>query len=137
MHSKIYLFIVLLIQNKTAFAIPKQTIKERASTIVVIKGLAITAGSKPIFFAKSGSVQPTTLATITVSAIATDTTIATKKVISGLFNRQQSIINNLIKHLEDVLANRKNSISFVDKSDEDLEKELKNQKMSLVKFLYM
>ena len=38
-----------------------------ASTIVVMKGLAITAGSKPIFFASSGSVQPTNFAQNTVT----------------------------------------------------------------------
>lgn len=41
-----------------AEAIWKYTIKERASTMVVIKGLAITAGSKPIRFARIGRVQP-------------------------------------------------------------------------------
>jgi len=34
---------------KTAEAIPKNTKSDKASTIVVIKGLAITAGSNPIF----------------------------------------------------------------------------------------
>ena len=37
-----------------------------ASTMVVIKGLAITAGSKPIFFANIGREDPTVFAIITV-----------------------------------------------------------------------
>ena len=36
------------------------------STIVVIKGDAITAGSNPAFFAIMGSIEPTILAIITV-----------------------------------------------------------------------
>ena len=52
-----------------AFAILKYTRSESASTIVVMKGLAITAGSKPSFLAQSGSVQPITFATSTVTHI--------------------------------------------------------------------
>ena len=37
--------------------------------MVVIKGEAITAGSKPIFLASSGRVQPTSLAQITVQTM--------------------------------------------------------------------
>ena len=44
-----------------------------ASTSVVINGDAITAGSNPIFFASSGSVEPIIFATIIVSATAAET----------------------------------------------------------------
>ena len=47
-------------------AILKYISKEQASTIVVINGDAITAGSKPIFLASIGRVQPTSLATVIV-----------------------------------------------------------------------
>ena len=47
-------------------AILKYISKEQASTIVVINGDAITAGSKPIFLASIGRVQPTILATVIV-----------------------------------------------------------------------
>jgi hypothetical protein len=47
-------------------AILKYISKEQASTIVVIKGEAITAGSNPIFLASIGRVQPTNLATVIV-----------------------------------------------------------------------
>ena len=48
---------------------PKYTSRLSASTIVVMKGLAMTAGSKPTFLAAIGSVQPTIFAMTTVSAI--------------------------------------------------------------------
>ena len=51
--------------------------REIASTIVVIKGLAITVGSKPIRLASIGSVHPTTFATITVATKVEHTTAAT------------------------------------------------------------
>ena len=41
---------------------------DSASTIVVIKGLAITAGSSPIFLAISGRVHPTSFAASTVTS---------------------------------------------------------------------
>ena len=44
----------------------KYATKDIASTIVVIKGLAITAGSNPILLAAIGSIQPTIFAIITV-----------------------------------------------------------------------
>ena len=47
-------------------AILKYINSEIASTMVVINGLAITAGSKPIFFAIIGSTHPISFATITV-----------------------------------------------------------------------
>ena len=57
-------------------AIPKYTTNDSASTIVVINGLAITAGSNPTFFAKSGSIHPTIFARITVNIMVRATTIA-------------------------------------------------------------
>ena len=46
---------------------PKYTSSDTASTIVVMRGLAMTAGSKPIFFATIGRMQPISLAEITVT----------------------------------------------------------------------
>ncbi len=43
----------------------KYTSNDNASTMVVIKGLAMTAGSNPIFFAPKGNKQPTSMATTT------------------------------------------------------------------------
>lgn len=60
-------------------AIWKYTINDRASTMVVMKGLAITAGSKPIFFARIGNVQPIILAIRTVITNVEQTTKATFK----------------------------------------------------------
>ena len=45
-----------------------------ASTIVVMKGLDMTAGSKPSFLAKSGSVHPTNLAIMIVKTRDMETT---------------------------------------------------------------
>ena len=53
---------------------------DRASTIVVINGLAITAGSKPIFLASIGSVQPTNFASIIVNISVKQTVRATSTV---------------------------------------------------------
>ncbi len=52
----------------------QNTISESASTIVVIKGDATTAGSSFIFFAIIGSVQPMSFAIITVTNIDMATT---------------------------------------------------------------
>lgn len=57
-------------------AIVKYTIKLRASTMVVISGPAIIAGSNFIFFAINGSVPPTTFDAITVTIKVNDTAIA-------------------------------------------------------------
>ena len=46
--------------------IKQNRIREVASTIVVINGLATTAGSKWHFFAKSGKEHPTVFAKTTV-----------------------------------------------------------------------
>ena len=61
-------------------AILKYTSKLQASTIVVIKGLAITAGSKPIFLASIGSEQPITLAMIIVIINVRQTHNATRRL---------------------------------------------------------
>ena len=52
-----------------------------ASTTVVMNGEAMTAGSKPIFLASSGSVQPTTLAANTVTTSVRQMTSATVMVM--------------------------------------------------------
>ena len=64
--------------------------------MVVIKGLAITAGSKPIFLASIGKEQPITFATITVKSNAMQTTAATRIVMSAL-SRSLSISSILTK----------------------------------------
>ena len=56
-------------------------IRDMASTMVVIKGEAITAGSAPIFFARRGMVQPTTLAQTMVRKRVKQTTAATVGVM--------------------------------------------------------
>ena len=55
----------------------KKTTSESASTIVVMKGLAITAGSKPSFCASMGKEEPTSFARITVTQIVRETLNAT------------------------------------------------------------
>ena len=55
-------------------AILKYINNEQASTIVVINGDAITAGSKPIFLARIGRVQPTSFATVMVISNVKHTT---------------------------------------------------------------
>ena len=62
---------------KNIVAILKKTNNDSASTIVVINGLAITAGSKPSFEASTGKVQPTNFATTTVKNKVKQTTKAT------------------------------------------------------------
>src|SRR5574344_152707 len=57
-------------------AIPKYTSRLKASTIVVINGLAITAGSNFSFLANKGNVEPITLANITVITKVKQTTPA-------------------------------------------------------------
>lgn len=49
--------------------------REIASTIVVTKGLAVTAGSKPSLFTKIGRLQPTSFAQITVTRRVRETMI--------------------------------------------------------------
>ena len=59
-------------------AIWKYVNKLTASTNVVINGLAITAGSNPIFLASIGKVHPITFATIIAINSVEQTTIPTK-----------------------------------------------------------
>lgn len=66
---------------KNAVAILKNTNNDRASTIVVINGLAITAGSNPNFEATTGKIQPTSFATMTVKNKVKQTTNATMTVV--------------------------------------------------------
>ena len=52
----------------------KYTSRDKASTMVVMKGLAITAGSSFRIFATMGSTAPTVFASSTVTNIARHTT---------------------------------------------------------------
>ena len=52
---------------------PQKRSKDKTSVMVVIKGLAKTAGSMWIAFAKIGTQQPTIFATITANAMARPT----------------------------------------------------------------
>ena len=58
--------------------------RQSASRMVVINGLATTAGSKPIFLMSIGSIHPMTFAHITVSTSVSDTTRDTIIVTSSL-----------------------------------------------------
>ena len=64
--------------------------------MVVMKGEAITAGSKPIFLASSGSIQPTILAANTVHTSVRQMTAATVTVM-GLWNTIRSSSISLAK----------------------------------------
>ena len=63
---------------KIFVATVKYTTSESASTIVVINGFAITAGSKPSLFASIGKLHPTSFAQKTVMAIVMQTTTDTR-----------------------------------------------------------
>ena len=65
--------------------------------MVVMSGVATTAGSTPIFYASMGSELPTTFANITVRTIARLTVSATVTVTSGLFIRSLSTSSILTK----------------------------------------
>ena len=58
--------------------------------MVVINGLAMTAGSKPIFLASRGKVQPMSFAITTVTHIVRLTTKATTTVTDSFPNRRPS-----------------------------------------------
>ena len=62
----------------------KYTSRDNASTMVVIKGLAITAGSTLIAFATRGRTAPTIFASSTVTAIARQITALMIRLISSL-----------------------------------------------------
>ena len=51
--------------------------RDNTSTTVVMRGLAITVGSKPTFLASMGSAEPTSLEAMTVHKSVRDTTMAT------------------------------------------------------------
>ena len=61
----------------SAVATAKYTKRDRVSTMVVMKGLAITAGSRPMRLAPKGRRQPASFASKTVMARVTQTTKAT------------------------------------------------------------
>ena len=65
----------------------KYTDSEIASTIVVMSGDAMTAGSNPIFAATSGSVQPTSFAKQTTRTRVMHTMIA---ILSSRWSRTRS-----------------------------------------------
>ena len=67
----------------------KKTINDTASTIVVINGLAITAGSNFNFFAIKGRVHPIILAIIIVQSNVMHTTVV---ILNGI----PSINSNLV-----------------------------------------
>ena len=80
-------------------AILKYVINEIASTIVVIKGLAITAGSSFIFFASKGNIQPIISAKITVQTSVKDTTKETIiSILSNNINFIKLTIAKVIPH---------------------------------------
>ena len=63
------------------FANRKYTSRDRASTMVVMNGLAITAGSKPRRLASRGRVQPTIFAMTTVTPRARQMTRSTLRLM--------------------------------------------------------
>ena len=71
---------------KSSTAILKYIINDTASTIVVINGLAITAGSKPIFLAIIGREHPIILAIHTVNTSVIQTTNATEVPTPSIYN---------------------------------------------------
>ena len=98
----------------------KKTNNDMASTIVVINGLAITAGSNPSFFANIGRVHPINLAIIitTINVIHTTSDIVTptlsinisfKKLASA---RVMLINKDALNSFQITLKISLNSISF-------------------------
>ena len=61
-------------------AVLKYTIMEQVSTNVVINGEAINAGSRPIFLANSGRVQPMIFERVTVTINDRAITIASPEL---------------------------------------------------------
>jgi hypothetical protein len=78
-------------------AILKNTTRERASTIVVIKGLAITAGSKPTLLATKGKSVPTNFANTMAIKTVKETTKQIVIVTSALANNILSTRHIFIK----------------------------------------
>ena len=86
-------------------AILKYIINDTASTIVVMNGLAITAGSKPIFFASIGREHPIILATHTVNTSVIQTTNATVVVTPSIYNSFKKLATaNVIPIKNDTLS---------------------------------
>ena len=106
----------------TVTAILKYINSDTASTIVVINGLAITAGSNPSFLAIIGREQPITLATHTVRTKVEQTTSATLVVTPSISNsfaklaiaRVRPIKNDTLISFQITLKISLNSISFND-----------------------
>ena len=85
--------------------------------MVVIKGLAITAGSNPSFFASIGKVHPTTFAHSTVTAIVRHTTSATITWTAGEATQWQgaySATNNIDDATKEVVKVKKTSANMDD-----------------------
>ena len=101
----------------------KYTINDIASTIVVINGLAITAGSNPNFLANIGREQPTILAIDTVNTNVKHTTNATLVVTLSInINLTKlaaakviPIINETLNSFHITFNKSVNSISLRDK----------------------
>ena len=74
MTEGVFLFYIIL--RNTSCAIWKYRIKLQASTMVVMKGVAMMAGSAPSFLAASGSMPPTSFARMTLKNSETLTTMA-------------------------------------------------------------
>ena len=68
--------IIYIILWNTSCAIWKYRIRLQASTMVVMNGVAMMAGSAPSFLAASGSIPPTSFARMTLKNSETLTTMA-------------------------------------------------------------
>ena len=76
---------------------PKYTRSATASMQVVMKGLAVTAGSSPILFARMGREQPMNFAQITTTASVRHITAATVTVRPGVLMMRISKRYNFMK----------------------------------------
>ena len=76
----------------------KYTKRDTASTMEVIKGLAMTAGSRPMALATRGSTAPTSYASSTVTNKARQTTASMTRVIRGLPKSSRSTSQIYPKH---------------------------------------
>ena len=84
---------------------------EHVSTIVVISGLAIRAGSKPNLSAIIGSVPPINLAIITVKNRLMETTMATLILIAG--GRIALLIRNAATRAKPTTIATRNSLNII------------------------
>ena len=69
-------FILYIILRNTSCAIWKYRIRLQASTMVVMKGVAMMAGSAPSFYGARGSIPTTSFARMTLKNSDTLTTTA-------------------------------------------------------------